>query len=409
MGFVDTVGRPFFIANGILLFEVIVLSIPYVNTLWHDFRWWRIGGIIPYHFIGAFALFSFTAVLLVVGMRRKNWVNNLLFTLSMGLGGLVFFWSGYVDSTTGDTSSRTIDSWLHDSVWFPIMAMFVLVFYLHLEFQTNDYPPLKRVIPVIASTSPAFFVGIVSLISRKDFIHDPSLGTLVANLLFLGGLLFTSVQGTYSYFLSLKNYDLFEGGASDDAKIQFAALAGLTEGMILFALDNALDLPLNIQFPLILITFLIPLMIIYIKNPNYISVLATPILELLVVNESGVTAYSYSFINNNGGTQNPSTAFLKGSILSAIFTVFNEIAGKESSFNEVDLEGRAFLVEKVWINDTTWVVGVIATAPCYYIKQSIHIFSELLKELIIQYEVNNKGAILEIPSEVNSLVKEIFT
>lgn len=262
---------------------------------------------------------------------------------------------------------------------------------------------------MIASISPAFVVGLASLFSGEDYIHDGLLATFVSTLLFLGGMLFTSVYGTLSYYRSLRNYDTLEGGISLDAQIQFASLAGLTGGMVLFALDTALDLPINVQFPLILITFLLPLMVIYVRNPNYISVLATPVLELLVVNESGVTVYSYDFIKENGNIDSPTAAYLKGSVISAIFTVFNEIAGKDSNFNEVELEDRAFLVEKVINKDKIWTVGVIVTASCFYIKQSLHIFSEKMKELISHYGVGSGGAVEEFPKEIDVVVKEIFS
>ncbi len=407
-GFVETVGRPFFVAVGIITLETILLSIPSIGELWHEFRWWTIGkSFVPYHFLGSFLLFLFVGLMLSTAMGRSNRINNILFICSIALGGLMFAWSGIVDYLAGGT--QKIDHWLHDSVWFPLMAMFVFVFYLHLEFQTNPYPPLKRVVPVIASISPVFIVGIASLLSGEDYIHMGLLSFLSTTLVFLGGMLFTSVFGTVSYYRSLRNYDILEGGVSLDAQIQFASLAGLTIGMILFAVDTALNLPLGVQFPLILVTFMIPLMVIYTRNPNYISVLATPVLELLVVNESGVTVYSYDFLRKDRGMESSTAAYLKGSVISAIFTVFNEIAGKDSNFNEVGLEDRAFLVEKVINNGKVWTVGVIVTASCFYIKQSLHIFTAHLQELIKHYGVSSDGAVEEFPKEIDGIVKEIFT
>ncbi len=406
-GFVETVGTPFFVAVALIVLETAILSIPVVSKIWSDFRWWAIGTFVPYHFIGAALLFTFVGLMLSTSIRRSNRVNNLLFICSISLGGLMFLWSGIIDLLANGT--RTINSWLHDSIWFQLMAMFVFVFYLHLEFQTNPYPPLKRVVPVIASISPAFVVGLASILSGEDYIHMGLLAFFVSTLLFLGGMLFASVFGTVSYYQSLKNYDILEGGVTMDAQIQFASLAGLTMGMILFAIDTALNLPMNVQFPLILITFLIPLMVIYTRNPNYISVLATPVLELLVVNESGVTVYSYDFLKKDRGMESATAAYLKGSVISAIFTVFNEIAGKESNFNEVELEDRAFLVEKVVNNGKVWTVGVIVTAPCFYVRQSLHIFSNHLRELIQTYGVSSSGAVEEFPKEVDTVVKEVFT
>lgn len=135
------VGAPFFIACAILALETVILSIPSISDTWHDFRWWSIGSIIPYHFFGAFLLFLFVGLMIMTALKRSNRVNTLLFIGAMGMGGLMFLWSGIVDSTTGDPATRKINSWLHDSVWFPLMALFVLVFYLHLEFQTSPYPP----------------------------------------------------------------------------------------------------------------------------------------------------------------------------------------------------------------------------------------------------------------------------
>ncbi len=394
-------------ANIILALEVVLLAIPTIKESWRDFRYWPMGGLYPYYLLGGGLLLLFVVRLIQTTGRRINKKNNIPFTLAILTGAIMFFWSWYIDFTTLDPVPRKLDEALHDSLWFPLLAMFTLLFYLHLEFQTYSYPPLWRVLPLSFSIAPAFVVGIASLLSGENYIRLGLLGVLVTTLAFLG-LVFAASFGTVSYYRSLKNYYLFDAGPTMPAQIQFASLAGLTEGMILFAVDQVLGRVMNIQFPLILMTFLFPLIIIYGRNPNYITTLASPILELLVVNESGVTVYSYNFLKSQN-QETSSAAYLKGSVISAIFTVFNEIAGKDSNFNEVMLEDRAFLVEKVTTEKTIWTIGLIVVSPCFYVKQSLNVFSQVVRTLIKEYGVSSDGAVVEFPKEINAIVKDIFT
>ncbi len=406
--FIKTVGWPFFLTQVILLIEIGTLSVPSVAESWSQFRWLRIGGILPYYLFPIIIMIIFTSRLIIVSYRRENMTNALYFIFSMIFAILMFTWSWIIDETTWKDAKPypLVNYVLHDQVWFILAGIFVIFLYLHLEFQTNIFPPLSRSVITLGSVSPVVLVGLASLLSTKDYLSEPVLGILSKSLFFIGGLLFVAAFGTVSFYRSLRNYKLI--GQDVNAQVQFASFAGITEGIILYAVDSIVPGIVNVQFVLIVVTFLLPLLIIYGRNPNYITTLATPIYEVLVINETGLTPFSYNF--HNIGENNPD-AYLKGGAITAIFSVFNEISGTDSFFNEVSLQDRAFIVQKFRSKDEQiWMVGLIVSRSSYYLRKSLENFTKTLKDKLTEWRSKDEqsGAVIELPDEAKDIVINSF-
>lgn len=409
----------------ILVIETLVLAIPSIQKRYRNFRWTQVGGVVIYHGIGGLVLLIFV-MLLFFSMRKGHAADNLrYFTLAILAGALMFMWSMYADSTAllkADATNKAEhliklqDSFNHDTVWFPIMCLFVLFLYLSIEATRTDQPPLKRVFIVSAGVSTPFFLGIASRIDGVNYVSGSNILSSIATiLLFLAGLLFTTVLGVNTYYRQLMNVRNSE--LRNPARIQFASLLGLSEGLVIYSIDFALQIalrldqrPIFVQFPLILFTFLPPMIILYWRNPSYISTLSTPIYELLVINDKGITQLSHQFASDL--TQDSSMhdlGVLKGGMLSALSTIFKDIAGTNAGLDKVVLEDRIILLESLEVNNRTWVIALIILTSNAMIRNALRTFKEVLENEILEITMMSPDE-LDITSfsDLGDKVSEIF-
>ncbi len=380
--------------------ETLVLAIPSIQRQYRTFRWTQVGGVVIYHGIGGVVLLLFV-FLLVYSILKGDVADNLrYFTLAIFFGATMFLWSMIADSTAllkadpvteAERLVKTQDSFNHDSIWFPLMSLFVLFLYLSIEATRTDQPPLRRVFLVSVGVTTPFFMGIASRIDGVNYVSGSnSVSSLSTILLFLGGLLFTTVLGVNTYYKQLRNVRNSE--LLNPALIQFASLLGLSEGLVIYSIDFALQIilglpqrPLFVQFPLILFTFLPPLVILYWKNPSYISTLSTPIYELLVINDHGITQLSHQFAADMGDDKSLSDeSFLKGGMISALTTIFKDITGSNAGVDRVILEDRYILLESIEVVDRTWIIALIILESNAMIRNALKRFKRMLEDEILE-------------------------
>jgi len=409
----------------ILVIETLILAIPSIQERYRSFRWTQVGGVVIYHGIGGLVLLIFV-LLLIFSMRTGHAADNLrYFTLAILAGALMFMWSMYADSNAllkADATNnaehliKLQDSFHHDTVWFPIMSLFVLFLYLSIEATRTDQPPLKRVFIVSVGVSTPFFLGIASRIDGVNYVSGSNILSSIATiLLFIAGLLFTTVLGVNTYYHQLKNVRNSE--LRNPARIQFASLLGLSEGLVVYSIDFALQIalgleqrPIFVQFPLILFTFLPPMIILYWRNPSYISTLSTPIYELLVINDKGITQLSHQFASDLAPDSSMhDQGVLKGGMLSALSTIFKDIAGTNAGLDKVVLEDRIIMLESLDVNNRTWVIALIILTSNAMIRNALRTFKQVLEDEILEVTMLSPDELdITAFSDLGDKVSEIF-
>ena len=409
----------------ILVIETLILAIPSIQERYRSFRWTQVGGVVIYHGIGGLVLLIFV-LLLIFSMRTGHAADNLrYFTLAILAGALMFMWSMYADSNAllkADATNnaehliKLQDSFHHDTVWFPIMSLFVLFLYLSIEATRTDQPPLKRVFIVSVGVSTPFFLGIASRIDGVNYVSGSNILSSIATiLLFIAGLLFTTVLGVNTYYHQLKNVRNSE--LRNPARIQFASLLGLSEGLVVYSIDFALQIalgleqrPIFVQFPLILFTFLPPMIILYWRNPSYISTLSTPIYELLVINDKGITQLSHQFASDLAPDSSMhDQGVLKGGMLSALSTIFKDIAGTNAGLDKVVLEDRIIMLESLDVNNRTWVIALIILTSNAMIRNALRTFKQVLEDEILEITMLSPDELdITAFSDLGDKVSEIF-
>lgn len=390
----------------ILLAIILFKNLKSMENAEISLRWVRIRGFPVYHLIGGILLVTFTVMLMIPAIKKNNWQNMVPFAGAIFFGGLMFFWSAYIDSTLSKTATHwTADTKLrHDPIWYILFAIFVFLFYISLEFQETEKTPLLRMTITIFGISPAIVAGLGSIMDGVNYVTGSNaISLLVGASILLLGLISASIFGLISYYKSLKK--IVDEKLLHPAILQFIALLGLTEGLIIFAFTTVVNIGIEIEFPLVLFVFITTLVIVYSLNTNYISTLSTPLYELLIVNNNGITLFGHAFQNME--TLNDQTAFLKGGVITALSSIFNEITGTEGKIDQVTLEDRTLIIEKISYQNEYWMVALIAERSCAYIRKSLRMLTVDVTDIILnQYAQKNFDNSRELPNSVHLLVEQ---
>ncbi len=400
--------KPMIIATVVVFIEILTFNLPYFTTFYDQFRVYRFFGVMIYHVIGGLLLLFFTIILHITALKSYSGKNLVHLIIAFYLSSAMFLWSGIIDTLyyTGSYSEyRKNYGILHDSIWYIILSLFIFFFYLSLEFQETDYPPMYRIILIMVGVAPPLFAAIFTMIDGVNYINSMSSYSLILNVLIMVlGLAYTSVFGAISYYKSLRNVEYKSFILA--SQIQFGVLFGLTLSLVIFAINNSFNV-ISVKFPILLVTLLIPLIIIYVKNPNYISALATPLYELFVVDPAGITIFVHKFGEENqefSGDTNLS--HLKGGLLTALSTVFQEVVETKSALYTVNLTDRVLILEHFSYNESKYVVALISLKSCHYVRNSLKFFAQATKRFVEKYDVISKGR--PLPDSTHEIITQIF-
>jgi len=400
--------KPMIVSTIVVLIEILLFNIPGPKEWFQEFRTYRFLGIMLYNTIGGILLLIFTVLLSITALRTRSGRNLIHLILTFYLATAMFFWSGIIDTIyyTGTYNEfRETAGTLHDSVWFAILALFIFFFYLYLEFQETDYPPLYRVIIIVFGISPALVAGFFGLIDNRNYVNLGTNFSLAINVeIMFFGLAYASAFGAFSYYKSLRNIE--KRSYLQAAQIQFGVMYGLTLSLIFFAINNSFKF-IVVHFPILLVTLLIPLIVIYLKNPNYISALATPLYELFVVDPAGITIFVHKFGKENQEfSADSNLSHLKGGLITALSTIFQEVVESKSALSIVHLTDRVLVLEPMIINGRSHIVALIALKSCYYVRNSLKEFAKTTKKYVEKHEVLKEG--VPLPNTTHDIITQIF-
>jgi len=100
---------------------------------------------------------------------------------------------------------------------------------------------------------------------------------------------------------------------------------------------------------------------------------------------------------------------LKGGMLSALSTIFKDIAGTNAGLDKVVLEDRIILLESLEVNNRTWVIALIILTSNAMIRNALRTFKEILEDEILEITMMSPDE-LDITSfsDLGDQVSEIF-
>ncbi len=404
---VKTIGIPVLVIQLLYVSAVYFFSEPVYSSNYFVIRTMEWQHLPLYFVVPGLILFLFDLIFVLQAIRIKRLGVSKYFALSILSVSLSYFWSAYVQSSSKafvPDKLDYLDYHLHDYFWFLFFALFIFFTFLHLEYQRNLRVTILKSFIIIIGVAPAIFLTIVYSISGVDYFQDPVIAPFIQFTIYFAGGLFVSIYAAYSYYNCL-NLRLNSRDFTRSARFQFTLVLGLVEALILMTTYTLFRFPKVFFGSEVIPLFFIPLLILYLRDPNFLTTLVSPVYELFIIKNGGVPVYQFQLTKTS-----TSNKLLKGGFVSAIFMYFNSLNGLNNEEIVVRMDMRAVIIKKIQVGDEIWLFAVVAERLSKFLDIILNQLSKDVYQFLKVYEnrtLLEKTSMLEPPGLRELILREL--
>lgn len=418
------------------IFEAIYFSVIGIVNIWADefnlyFRWFFIGDITPYALVPAIIVSTLGIAILYKTVTDKRYVNFRYYSFGVFFLGLFFFWSWYMDMTVeGDGrvspyNGRVIGyssrDWVRTySLLLIIGGFFIVLWFLHFEYLYWERVYARRLITVMIGILPA-----ATLYFNKRVTGDFSFSeNYFENITFLMYLILG--LGFFSIFAMITTLrGRMDFGAEELKKeldIQLAFTVGILQAMSLFALvegfrliynkyiDPAHPTRISLHAPVTVTFFMVPLIYLYFKNPAYLTALAIPVYEVMIIDlKTSINLWGKAL---REGEHTKTSSSLKTALLTSISIMFGEITGVETYVKNIQLSTGDIILKKFILESGREILlALITKRKSRYLNQVVDMYISELNSYLSKKDIVQNLTKLD-PEDIsflNTLTDDLFS